>query len=620
MARFFPPLNGSKARMTPGEARFAARLHTNLDDDFYCWHDVAIGLHRSRYPDFIILNADLGLLSIEVKDWKLDAIRTIDKHSVTLLVGGAAKRVANPMEQSRQATYAVVQRLERDEALLRHSGQYEGRLRFPYGFGVAFPNIGSEQVAGIDGWADLFPPHRTIYRDQMTESVDSDDFRARMEDFFELRFGHPLTESMMDRVRWHLFPEIRIGEQKEMFAEDIAAGGVMPDASKIRLFDVEQERRARQIGDGHRVIRGVAGSGKTQIVAYRCQHVAQASSKPILALYYNIAAKALLKNALAARGVLDRVHVRHFHQWCAEQVRAAGRACGKDAVAGFSQALADGALDATRYGAVVIDEGQDFEREWIAGIAAFCAGADLPLLFVYDDAQSIYEKRTGLGFTLASAGIKAQGRTTVLKTNYRNTRYVQQLASRLLHDTLERADTDRTAPREEWLHPVSVGAAGARPRIAVCDGAEDEGARIVRWLGTMHGERGVPWRDICVVLRSRAETGEQVARLIRHGIPAYDLSESRASKEGLDLSAPTVKVTTVHSSKGLEFPCIVVPRLCGFAHEGERAVEDARLLYVALTRSTDRLILTARRETPLVARMDGYIAQIAATLAAPAIH
>jgi len=553
VATFIPPLHSIKAKMTSGEARFATRLHTNLDDDFYCWFDVAVGVKRPRYPDFMVLNADLGLLSVEVKDWKLSTIRAIDKHSASLLVNGAVRKVPNPMEQSRQCTYAIVQRLERDRDLLRHAGRYEGKLSFPYGFGVAFPNITSEQVSAYEGWDDLFPPHRVIYRDQMTESVDSDDFRGRIEGFFDVTFGHPLTEAMIDRVRWHLFPEIRIASEKDLFAEDIALDDGTVEMSRIRQLDIEQEKRARQIGDGHRVIRGVAGSGKTQIIAYRCQYFAEASAKPVLVLYFNISAKALLKGALAARGVLDRVHVRHFHQWCFEQVRAAGPNRGADSIEGFALALAAGTIPAGQYSAVMVDEGQDFERDWIRTIAQFCATENLPLLFVYDDAQSIYEKRTGLGFTMASAGIRAQGRTTVMKVNYRNTKYVQQLASLLLHEALQQVESD-DAPREEWLHPVSAGDVGTRPRIVLCDGPLQEGERIARWLCVLHEERDVPWSDMCLILRSKADAEAMSVLLAGHGVPTYDLSRDRASKEALDLSDPTVKVTTVHSSKGLEFP------------------------------------------------------------------
>jgi superfamily I DNA/RNA helicase len=53
------------------------------------------------------------------------------------------------------------------------------------------------------------------------------------------------------------------------------------------------------------------------------------------------------------------------------------------------------------------------------------------LLLFYDDAQSIYRNRSALKFGLASVGIQAQGRTTILKLNYRNTREISDFAYRL---------------------------------------------------------------------------------------------------------------------------------------------------------------------------------------------
>lgn len=39
------------------------------------------------------------------------------------------------------------------------------------------------------------------------------------------------------------------------------------------------------------------------------------------------------------------------------------------------------------------------------------------LLLLYDDAQSIYDKRRGKPFSFKSVGVQAQGRTTILKIN-----------------------------------------------------------------------------------------------------------------------------------------------------------------------------------------------------------
>lgn len=52
----------------------------------------------------------------------------------------------------------------------------------------------------------------------------------------------------------------------------------------------------------------------------------------------------------------------------------------------------------------------------------------------------------------------------------------------------------------------------------------------------------------------------------------------------------TVKLITYHSSKGLEFPVVAMPGVC-VPSDAESAEEEARLLYVAMTRATRELLV-----------------------------
>ena len=69
-------------------------------------------------------------------------------------------------------------------------------------------------------------------------------------------------------------------------------------------------------------------------------------------------------------------------------------------------------------------------------------------------------------------------------------------------------------------------------------------------------------------------------------------------------SSPTGKVTliTIHQAKGLEFKCVIVPGLnegiLPHVNSFEDLVnleEERRLMYVAMTRAMERLIITYRR-------------------------
>lgn len=257
--------------MTAGERRFAQRLESHLEDDYLCWYGVPVG-SRTLHPDFLILNPRRGLLVLEVKDWKAETIQTIDRFSVTLHLDGRLKQAANPLEQAKQYAYGVKDALERDPALLSEPGsQYQGRLAFPWGYGVVLTNISRKTFAEA-GLENVIPPERVICQDEMVESVGTEAFQSRLWGMFGVSFKCLLSLPQIDRVRWHLFPEIRI---KQGTFDLGASDNVQSIPDIVKVMDLQQEQLARSLGEGHRVIHGVAGSGKTMILGYRAQQSRQ---------------------------------------------------------------------------------------------------------------------------------------------------------------------------------------------------------------------------------------------------------------------------------------------------------------------------------------------------------
>ncbi len=74
-------------------------------------------------------------------------------------------------------------------------------------------------------------------------------------------------------------------------------------------------------------------------------------------------------------------------------------------------------------------------------------------------------------------------------------------------------------------------------------------------------------------------------------------------KKRFDPAEDSVKVITMHSSKGLEFPVVAIPGLGYMPHRDYGIHEEAKLLYVAMTRAMDQLILTSSKESPFVNRI-----------------
>jgi hypothetical protein len=150
MAHFVPVLSSVVGKMTSGERRFARRLESHLEDDYVCWYNVPVGAWK-QHPDFLILHPRRGLLVIEVKDWKLENIRSMDRLTATLQVDGREVRKSNPLEQAKQYAFGVCRLLESDPALVGEPGtSYQGKLAFPWGYGVMLANISRKAFAGTD--------------------------------------------------------------------------------------------------------------------------------------------------------------------------------------------------------------------------------------------------------------------------------------------------------------------------------------------------------------------------------------------------------------------------------------------------------------------------------------
>lgn len=594
--------------MTPGEKRFAARLEQKLEDDYLLWYDVAVG-PKQLHPDFIILHPLRGLLILEVKDWGLDTLHEIDRQQASIITPNGVKRVTNPLEQARQYLHSVTAQLERDPLLVAPSGSTQhGRLLIPHSYGVVLTRITRKGFDDTD-LGEVIDPQRVICMDEMTELVDAEAFQQRLWAMLPYRFGKPLSLPQLDRVRWHLFPEIRIGTQRELTAPEFG----LPDL--LRVMDLQQEQLARSLGDGHRIIHGVAGSGKTLILGYRCLHLAKQLSQPILVLCYNVTLAARLAHLLHEQGLGEQVKVHNFHAWCSEQLRVYQVACPPvDGIAYHEtqvQRVIDGVqsgqIPAGQYGAVMIDEGHDFQPAWLKLITQMVNPETNALLVLYDDAQSIYERSHSRRFSFSSVGIKAQGRTTILRINYRNTDEILQLAARFAHELLRAEDAEEDGI--PLVQPTGAGRHGKLPEVIKLPSLHHELEVIVSRLQHAH-DNGLAWGDMAVLYPSHF-VGEKIqAALTQAQIPLDWLTQNSSSRQ-FKTAHDSVKIITLHSSKGLEFPLVAIPS-SGYPLKDIKPRDQARLLYVGMTRATDTLLLTYHQDSVLTARLERAREQLAA--------
>ena len=164
--------------MTQGERRTAERLEHKLDDDYLVWYDVPVG-PKHAHPDFVVLHPRRGLLILEVKDWRLETIRTANKQTWEILAQGIPKSVPNPIEQARHYAHQVVDALSKDPRLTNT----DGKLAFPWSYGVVMTHITRKQFESAE-LNRAIESHRVICSDEMTAMVDPEDFQSQLWSMF----------------------------------------------------------------------------------------------------------------------------------------------------------------------------------------------------------------------------------------------------------------------------------------------------------------------------------------------------------------------------------------------------------------------------------------------------
>ena len=226
---------------------------------------------------------------------------------------------------------------------------------------------------------------------------------------------------------------------------------------------------------------------------------------------------------------------------------------------------------------------------------------------VYDDAQSIYDAQKRRKFSFSSVGVQAQGRTTILRLNYRNTAEILNLAYEFAREFLvtEEAEEDGVP----LVQPQSAGRHGPLPVVHQLPNLQAEAEFIAKEFAAIN-QAGWAWRDLAVVYRSRF-IGQEIAKRLRlAGVPVEWMGED--DKKRYDPSADSVKIVTMHSSKGLEFPVVAIPGLGYMPGDRFQAEDEGRLLYVAMTRAMEVLLMTSHKKTDFTERLEKARLKLAA--------
>lgn len=276
--------------------------------------------HSSK-PDFVVVAALLGVVVIEVKDWV--KITGGDQQLIhTVRSTGAAMSHENPVLTAQRYAYDLNRRFEHRVELWE---QYKGRkrLKFPWQVMVALPRISQRVIEQFEK-KGIWPRNTVIGKELLRSSESLQQALSNLPWKFTL--DQPLSLDMLDIVREVLNPSLLVENenglpigtltelQHGLINEPLHA--VHPQ--QLTLFEYEPMSDETQDIPGSasvRLVRGVAGSGKTLVLIRRAQHlISQYPEARLLVMSFNVELARDLKGRF--RSPDQQVTVASFHKIC----------------------------------------------------------------------------------------------------------------------------------------------------------------------------------------------------------------------------------------------------------------------------------------------------------------
>lgn len=417
MATFIPKLNDIRndkmVRPTEGELALLEEL-SNLPDAYQVYFQPHINF---AHPDVIILHENAGAMIIEVKDWNLAAYSYYpdkDDYGYSkkddygyLKVNNESGRIATPFQQVQEYKdefYNVFcPELITEKINLNSKG---GKGKNVYGVirtAVYFHKATANAVAKLFGSSGQLSISSEIKKYAMYTSYwCREDLQGIASDIDKrlMKNKHPcFTQPIYNSMQTLLVPSESWTEQMAPFE-----------------LDAKQKQFAKCTPGVKTRLKGIAGSGKTLVVAQKAINCYKQKKTPVLILTFNITLRNYIRDRIAQNtrdmskwersNAFEIIHYDKFLQQVIRKMHLIPPIPGEQL---------DGTIDwcgyheayrtiiennrnrikeyGCKYDTILIDEAQDYESNWFDTIQKYFLAEKAEFFVVADEKQNVYGRR-----------------------------------------------------------------------------------------------------------------------------------------------------------------------------------------------------------------------------------
>jgi len=258
---------------TEGEKRIESLLGKLPASEFHCYAEPRIdsSFTTSRYPDFVILWRQKGLIALEVKDWQ--EIKGGNQRQVTIVTRQHEEvQKENPVMTARQYSFNIKNLFEKRRELLTY---YDGqeRLQFPCESLVVLPFIQKSTISALES-VNIFPENTVLSWD---DCLSVDTFQTALERMrWTFLIGEPISEVQMEVIQHTLHTvEVRVKRENALSSTESVDGEKRGDLTESQEQIIFSPLPRLESSFYTHLVRGVAGSGKTVVVTKRAELLAK---------------------------------------------------------------------------------------------------------------------------------------------------------------------------------------------------------------------------------------------------------------------------------------------------------------------------------------------------------
>jgi hypothetical protein len=585
ISRIYPDweqISNYRTPLTDGELTLAKFLDKNLPDT---WEIYIQPYLNGDKPDVAILNPSIGVVIFEVKDWKLANYHSQEEYYFDKLTNQKRKGKKFFVTDN-CGTYPIQSPVSQVE-------RYRENL-----INLYLPQIGNE----IDSDSRNLSAFKVALYFHNSTTDQAKRFCSTNEKKCVVFGSDLLNKESIEKIVLDVNRRVSYSMKKD-WADEIRFWLKPPFHSveqglQIKLT-AEQKRHTQPSPNQHQRLRGVAGSGKTLVIAQRAANLAS-QGKRVLVVTYNITLWHYIRDHISRARFnfsWDQLEFRHFHGFCSNFLKENDIEWPSD-VEGeklFNEKIPNLVLETVksnknrknrRYDAILIDEGQDFQKSYYDALCAFLT-INNELLFVTDERQNIYKNELSWVDNMRDTLFK--GRWRELKKCYRLPIPVLEQVNKFAEMFLPNVGLVAVPEIEQ----MSLFEPHLRwKNITSFEEAQDLVLKTIRFLTI---KQGVHPQDIVILVSEHSEGWKLVKSMECQNIKVNhvfeDKNKSHHHKKTFWMGDSRLKMSTIHSFKGWEMLNVIILTPPN-GHKINESLDS--LLYVAITRPRQNLIVFNR--------------------------